>query len=202
MLASPILNVSPRIIPQSCAKVSPLSSQKEAGKMLARMLSYYSQKKDTVVLCIKPSAMPLASEVAKGLRLPLDLFLIRSLKIDGLTVGAITDRADEPFGCDFGQKQLDEIVRQERIHLETLKSQCCPPNYPLPNSENATVLLATDGVQSGQNARAAITLLKTIGYRGRIVLIAGVIGSDSQKMFMREIDEVVAIRSPQVVGSV
>ncbi|CAG8561274.1 9710_t:CDS:2 [Acaulospora morrowiae] len=209
MLASPILNASPRVVSRSPIRASPFPSQKEAGKVLARMLNYYSQKDDTIVLSIKPAATPLAYEVAKELKLPLDLFLVRTLKIDSMTVGAVTDRTEKPLykdqiikGYGFTQKQLDDVIKQERANLENQKSQCCPPNYPLPRSENATVLLATDGIQTGQNARAAITLLKSIGFKGRIVLIAGVIGSDSQKIFTRDVDEVVAIRSPKVVGSV
>ncbi|RHZ44028.1 hypothetical protein Glove_772g8 [Diversispora epigaea] len=185
------------------------ASREEAGKLLAIWLQCYAQKENTVVLSIKPTATLLAYELAKELKLPLDLFLIRTLKIYGLTIGAITDRTDNPLqneqiirGCDITQQQLSEIVNQERIQLETLKHQFNPPNYPLSNSENATVLLATDGIQTGQNARCAIRLLKSMGYRGRIVLVGGVIGSDAQKIFMREADEVLAVKGPQNVGLV
>ena len=52
---------------------------------------------------------------------------------------------------------------------------------PLPSSENATLILCTDGIQSGQNARNTIAILKKIlGYRGKIVLVAGIMGSDAQ----------------------
>lgn len=69
----------------------------------------------------------------------------------------------------------------QRTKLETLKKECCPLNLPLPSSEDATLIICTDGIQSGQDARNTITILKKIlNYRGKIVLVAGVMGSDAQ----------------------
>jgi len=186
------------------------TSRREAGITLAKLLKYYTHNPDTVVLSIKPSATALAYEIAKELELPLDLFLIRSFKYDGMTIGAITDRTDQILlkeqiirGCDVSKEILDELIAKERIELETLKKECCPLNLPLPCSENATLILCTDGIQSGQDCRNTISILKKfLGYRGKIVLVGGVIGSDAQKMFSREADDVVAVRSPQIVGTV
>jgi putative phosphoribosyl transferase len=74
---------------------------------------------------------------------------------------------------------------------------------PLPHSDNATLILCTDGIQTGQDARNTIAILKKfLNYRGKIILVGGVIGPDAQKMFSREIDEVIAVRNPQIVGTV
>ncbi|CAG8482707.1 23095_t:CDS:2 [Racocetra persica] len=184
-------------------------SRAEAGKILARLLKYYDNMPNTIVLSINSAPLPLANEIAVKLNLPLDLFLIRTLKVDGWTVGAVTDRTAEPLlkdqiirGCDISQGTLDQIIRQERSQLDMQRVLFQPPNIPLSTSEDATILLATDGVQTGQNARAAITLLRKMGYKGKIVLVAGVIGSDAQKMFKREADDVIAVKGPQNVGTV
>ncbi|CAG8543454.1 17783_t:CDS:2 [Dentiscutata erythropus] len=160
-------------------------SRAEAGKILARLLKYYDNMPNT------------------------DLFLVRTFKADGWTVGAITDRTEEPLlkdqiirGCDISQETLNQIIRQERFQLDMQRTLFQPPNIPFSTSEDSTILLTTDGIQTGQSARAAITLLRKIGYKGKIVLVAGVIGSDAQKMFMREADDVIAIKGPQSVGTV
>ncbi|CAG8762440.1 12264_t:CDS:2 [Cetraspora pellucida] len=170
-------------------------SRAEAGKTLARLLKYYDNKPNTIVLSINSAPLPLANEIAVKLNLPLDLFLIRTLKADGWTVGAVTDRTEEPL-------LKDQIIREERSQLDMQRTLFQPPNLPLSTSENATILLATDGVQTGQSSRAAITLLKKMGYKGKIVLVAGVIGSDAQKMFKRDADDVIAVKGPQNVGTV
>ncbi|PKY58551.1 hypothetical protein RhiirA4_412156 [Rhizophagus irregularis] len=198
-------------LPISRAYVNPyFSSREETGVMLAKLIKYYARNPDTVVLSIKPTATALAHEIAKELELPLDLFLVSSFQFDGMTVGAITDKSDQPLlkeqiirGCDIPKETINDLIAKERIALETLKKECCPLNLPLPNSENATLILCTDGIQSGQNARNAIAILKKIlGYRGKIVLVAGIMGSDAQKMFMKETEDAIAVLCPQVVGTV
>ncbi|RGB32744.1 hypothetical protein C1646_706134 [Rhizophagus diaphanus] len=198
-------------LPISRAYVNPyFSSREETGVMLAKLIKYYARNPDTVVLSIKPTATALAYEIAKELELPLDLFLVSSFQFDGMTVGAITDKSDQPLlkeqiirGCDIPKETINDLIAKERIALETLKKECCPLNLPLPSSENATLILCTDGIQSGQNARNAIAILKKIlGYRGKIVLVAGIMGSDAQKMFMKETEDAIAILCPQVVGTV
>jgi len=197
-------------LPNSRAYVPYFASRREAGVTLAKLLKYYAHNPDTVVISIKPSAITLAYEIAKELELPLDLFLIRSFKYDSMTIGAITDRSDQILlkeqiirGCDVPKEFVDELIAKERVELETLKKECCPLNLPLPCSENATLILCTDGIQTGQDCRNTISILKKfLGYRGKIVLVGGVIGSDAQKMFTREADDVIAVRSPQIVGTV
>jgi putative phosphoribosyl transferase len=198
-------------LPNSRAYVNPyFSSREETGLMLAKLIKYYARNPDTVVLSIKPTATVLAYEVAKELELPIDLFLVSSFQFDGMTVGAITDRSDQPLlkeqiirGCNIPKETIDDLITKERIKLESLKNECCPLNLPLPSSENATLILCTDGIQSGQNARNTIAILKKIlGYRGKIILVAGVMGSDAQKMFMKETEDAIALLCPQVVGTV
>ncbi|CAG8632351.1 10701_t:CDS:2 [Funneliformis mosseae] len=198
-------------LPNSRVCIHPyFASREEAGKTLARLLKFYTHNANTVVLSIKPTATALAYEIAKELELPLDLFLIRSFKCEGLTVGAITDRTDQPLlkeqvirGCDIPKDIIDELIVKERTVLESLKKECCPPNLALPCSEDSTLILCTDGIQSGQDARNTIFILKNfLGFRGKIVLAGGVMGSDAQKMFMREAYDVVSVKCPQIVGSV
>ncbi|RIB03330.1 phosphoribosyltransferase-like protein [Gigaspora rosea] len=184
-------------------------SRAEAGKILARLLKYYDNMPNTSVLSINSAPLPLANEIATKLNLPLDLFLIRTLKIDGWTVGAITDRTEEPLlkdqiirGCNISQETLDQIIRQERFQLDMQRTLFQPPNIPFSTSEDATILLTIDGIQTGQSARAAINLLRTLGFKGKIVLVAGVIGSDAQKMFKRDAVDVIAVKGPQSVGTV
>jgi len=208
---SSIYNRHRMSLPSSRAYIHPyFASRKDTGVMLAKQIKYYAHNPDTVVLSIKPTATELAYEIAKELELPLDLFLISSFQYDGMTVGAITDRSDQPLlkeqiirGCNTPKEVIDDLIAKERIELETLKTECCPLNLPLPCSENATLILCTDGIQSGQNARNTIAILKKIlGYRGKIVLVAGIMGSDAQKMFMKETEDAIAILCPQVVGTV
>jgi len=58
----------------------PSCSELEAlGRSLAFELRGYAHRRDVVVLARLPDVVPLAAEVARTLRAPLDLFLVRSL---------------------------------------------------------------------------------------------------------------------------
>nr|CAG8614032.1 2000_t:CDS:2 [Entrophospora candida] len=188
MLSEQNLSLPPLTINSSNNKITHnpvyqhrFESRKEVVKLLARFLKHYHNAPDTIVLAIKPSATIIAHEIAKELNVPLDLFLIR---------------------CDISQELIDSKIAEQRAQLQILHQECNPPNLPLPESENANIILVTDGIKTGQDARNTISILKSLGYNGKIILSGGVIGSDAQKRFMKKVYNVVAVKAPQIVGSV
>src|SRR5437762_7662822 len=70
--------------------------RREAGGRLARRLSAYAGQPDVMVLALPRGGVPVAREVARELRAPLDVFLVRKLGVPfhrELAMGAIaTDR--------------------------------------------------------------------------------------------------------------
>ena len=64
----------------------------EAGRRLAAELTDYADRPDVLVLALPRGGVPVAYEVAKALRAPLDIFLVRKLGVPGheeLAMGAI-----------------------------------------------------------------------------------------------------------------
>ena len=49
----------------------------EAGNYLAAQLDHYADRDDVLVLALPRGGVPVAFEVAKALRAPLDIFLVR-----------------------------------------------------------------------------------------------------------------------------
>src|SRR5258708_8399324 len=65
----------------------------DAGKQLATRLRDYADRDDVLVLALPRGGVPVAYEVAKALRAPLDIFLVRKLGVPGqeeLAMGAIS----------------------------------------------------------------------------------------------------------------
>ena len=54
-----------------------------AGLQLAERLIEYGNRSDVIVLALPSGGVPVASEVAKRLRVPLDVFLVRKLGVPG-----------------------------------------------------------------------------------------------------------------------
>src|SRR3954468_19719127 len=64
----------------------------EAGRQLAEKLEKYRGRDDVVVLGLPRGGVPVAYEIARRLRVPLDVFIVRKLGVPGfeeLAVGAI-----------------------------------------------------------------------------------------------------------------
>src|SRR2546429_9708264 len=64
----------------------------EAGRLLAEKLEKYANRNDVIVLGLPRGGVPVAYEVAKHLRVPLDVFIVRKLGVPGfeeLAAGAI-----------------------------------------------------------------------------------------------------------------
>ena len=82
----------------------------EAGEVLATELAAYANHPDVIVLALPRGGVPVGYEVAKALRAPLDVFLVRKLGVPGheeLAMGAV---------ASGGVRVLNEqVVRQLRI---------------------------------------------------------------------------------------
>ena len=64
----------------------------DAGRQLAADLERYAGRDDVLVLALPRGGVPVAYEVARALRAPLDVFLVRKLGVPGqeeLAMGAI-----------------------------------------------------------------------------------------------------------------
>src|SRR3954449_12054349 len=64
----------------------------EAGRQVAEKLEKYAGRDDVIVLGLPRGGVPVAYEVAKRMRVPLDVFVVRKLGVPGfeeLAAGAI-----------------------------------------------------------------------------------------------------------------
>src|SRR6266540_5615583 len=77
---------------QTCALPISFANRTEAGRLLAEKLVQYAGRDDVVVLGLPRGGVPVAYEVAKRLRAPLNVFIVRKLGVPGveeLAAGAI-----------------------------------------------------------------------------------------------------------------
>src|SRR5256712_6949379 len=105
----------------------PFRDRVEAGRLLATKLAAYANRSDVLVLALPRGGVPVAYEVAKALRAPLDIFLVRKLGVPGheeLAMGAIAtggvrvlnDDAVEYLGIP--SRVIDSVAANELRELE------------------------------------------------------------------------------------
>ena len=64
----------------------------DAGRQLAERLRAYANRPDVIVLALPRGGVPVASEVARALHAPMDVFVVRKLGVPGfeeLAMGAV-----------------------------------------------------------------------------------------------------------------
>jgi putative phosphoribosyl transferase len=176
----------------------------EAGQILAKALSKYKNQK-ALVLGLPRGGVPVAFEVAKALRAPLDVYVVRKLGVPGqeeLAMGAIAtgdvrvlnDEVIEDLR--ISEEELETETRKEKEELTRRESLYRGWRPPL-DVTNRTVLLIDDGIATGSTIKAAIAALKK-QQAGRIVVGVPVAPPSSIEELMTEVDEVVCVSAPEL----
>ncbi len=101
----------------------PFRDRTHAGRVLSAKLNAYENRLDVVVLALPRGGIPVAAEVARYLRVPLDVFVVRKLGVPGheeLAMGAIGSGGVRVINHDV-VRQLG--VTDYEIERETRKEQ-------------------------------------------------------------------------------
>src|SRR2546421_642105 len=153
----------------------------DAGKQLAARLADYADRDDVLVLALPRGGVPVAYEVAKALRAPLDIFLVRKLGVPGheeLAMGAIAtggvrvlnDDAVEYLGIP--SRVIDSVAANELRELERREREY-RGDRPEPDVRGKTVILVDDGLATGSTMRAAAAALRQQNPARIIVAVPG-----------------------------
>lgn len=176
----------------------------DAGRALAERLAAYVGRTDVVVLALPRGGVPVGFEVARALRAPLDVFVVRKLGVPGheeLAMGAIGSGDVRVLNEDVVRalKIPDEIVAQvaaaERRELERRERLYRGERPPFDVSGRTTILI-DDGLATGSTMRAGVAALRRLG-PSRIVVAVPVAAAQTCAELEREVDEVVCAETPE-----
>jgi putative phosphoribosyl transferase len=150
----------------------------DAGRFLAALLApSYAHSPEAFVLAIPSGGVPVGIELASGLGLPLDLIIVRKLRIPGNTEagfgavglgGGVFLNDDLVHLIGISQQEIASEVETVRRELEA-RNRLLRGDRPFPDLYGKTVLLSDDGLASGFTAMAAANALLGKG-AGKIVL--------------------------------
>jgi predicted phosphoribosyltransferase len=176
----------------------------DAGRRLAAKLARYANRADVLVLALPRGGVPVGYEVARALRAPLDVFLVRKLGYPGqeeLAMGAI---------ATGGVRVLnDEVVRRLRVAPDVIEAvageelqelrrreQSYRSGHPAPAVRGRTIILVDDGLATGSTMRAAVAALRQQDPE-RIVVAVPVGAAETCADLEGEADEVVCLHTPE-----
>jgi putative phosphoribosyl transferase len=183
---------------------TPFLDRKDAGQRLAQGLKHYAGRPDVIVLALPRGGVPVAYEVSRELRAPLDVFLVRKLGVPGqeeLALGAIASggvmvlNQDVVEALQIHPAAIDQIAAAEQRELDRREREY-RDRREFPDIEKRTIIVVDDGLATGSTMRAAVSALRRKNV-GRIVVAVPVAVRASCAALGAAVDEVVCDQMPE-----
>jgi putative phosphoribosyl transferase len=198
-------------LPGSVSKKGPLSgmnalfqNRRQAGRHLAARLEEYANRSDVLVLALPRGGVPVGFELAKSLRAPLDVIIVRKLGVPGqeeLAMGAIAAGGVRILNNEvvrhlgIPEAVIAAVASAEQKELER-RDQMYRDSRPLPALRERTVILVDDGLATGSTMRAAIAVVRQ-QHPARIVVAVPVGAASTCEEFRLEVDRIVCGLTPE-----
>jgi predicted phosphoribosyltransferase len=177
--------------------------RREAGQLLARQLGKYKGRGDVIILALPRGGVPIAYEIARELKAPLDVFVVRKLGLPWhpeLAMGAIAPGGVEVLNGDvvtaynIPPHVIRAVAEREGQELQR-RLQQYRGNRPFPNLEGHTVILVDDGLATGSSMKAAVEAVRQQKPRAVVVAVPVAAVSTCQE-FRHEVDDIVCLYTP------
>jgi putative phosphoribosyl transferase len=180
-----------------------------AGRQLADKLEKYAGRDDVIVLGLPRGGVPVANEVAKRLRAPLDVFIVRKLGVPGfeeLAAGAIASggvrvlNEDVMRAIPHADQAIETVTARETAELER-REQIYREGRPAPKLRDRIAILVDDGLATGATMRAAVKALRQCG-ASKIVVAVPVGPPDTCHEIEEQADETICLSTPEFFQAV
>jgi predicted phosphoribosyltransferase len=182
--------------------------RRDAGQKLAKTL-WALDLKSPYVFGMARGGVPVAYEVSRLLKAPLDVLVIRKLGAPynpEFGFGAIAPdgffevNKETVRGLDLTDIEVNEIKkREEQELLRRIKEYRGHRKFP--SLADKTVIIVDDGIATGASAKVAVEYLKSKKPK-EIILAAPVCAQDSERVLKEEADRVICLSSPPYFSSV
>ena len=181
----------------------------EAGRILAKLLSHYANRPGVLVLGLPRGGVPVAFEVAQGLNVPLDVFVVRKLGVpqqEELAMGAIASGGVRVLNQDviemlgIPEEVIDAVAARERRELHR-RELAFRDHRPPPEMHGRTIILVDDGIATGATMRAAVKALRQLK-AARIVVATPTAAPSTAEEMRPEVDEFIAVMTPDEFAGV
>lgn len=189
--------------------MKPFEDRHDAGRYLAHALGHLADREHLIVLALPRGGVPIGVEVARALRAPLDVLVVRKIGVPDqpeLAMGAIARDGIEVRSEELirhlavPDAVFSEISLRERCELERRERTYRQGRRPV-NVTGQHVVLVDDGLATGASMRAAVAVLE------RLAAVSVVIGvpvapPDACAEFRFLVDEVVCPETPEPFSGV
>lgn len=181
----------------------------QAGEELAKVLVEKNYK-DPLVLAMPRGGLPVAVQVARALKAPLDLVMVKKIGMPGnpeFAIAAIVDGEKPHLVINEGvlgsrsvsKADIDAMAKEKLAEIERRKIEY-GAGEPI-SAEGRTAIIVDDGIATGASVKAAIEAMKARN-AARIIVAIPVAPPSSVKELSAKVDEVVCLSQPEMFFAV
>ncbi len=173
----------------------------DAGRRLAKKLNKYKNKKDVLILGIPRGGVLVAYEVAKAIKAPLDVLIIKKVGApddEELAIGAAgmdTYYLNEDLSFDVPKEYLDTQIKlkqkEARERYVFLKGK-----RKRRSLKQKIVILIDDGIATGATMQLAVRMTKQQGAK-KVIVATPVAPPRAVQALLHTADEVVCLEQPE-----
>lgn len=165
--------------------------------------------KDSIILGLARGGVVVASAIASGLDVPLDVLVVKKIPAPGeseLALGALTpdgvSYVDWKFAGRLGvdEEYIKSQIRQLTDQIKQKTSIYRKRKKPI-NVRDKTVIIVDDGVATGATLEAAIKWTRK-KHAGRIIAAIPVMPADTLGKIKPEVDELIVLEAPREFAAV
>ena len=180
----------------------PFRDRRHAGRVLATHLEHYRGRAGLLVLALPRGGVAVGFEVARALRAPLDIFVVRKLGVPGheeYAMGAIASGGVKFLNPVPGltvrpeaiaavvEREQAELVRREHLYRQQR------PATPL---QSRTVIVVDDGLATGSTMQAAVLAIRQ-QHPLHLAVAVPVGARDTCVALRQQADEVICAATPE-----
>ncbi|RDV84581.1 phosphoribosyltransferase [Ammonifex thiophilus] len=175
----------------------------DAGRQLAARLKGRDYPRG-LVLAIPRGGVVVGAEIARELKLPLDVIIPRKIGAPGnpeLAIGAVTQDGVPLFNEDLVRRlrvtpEEKEVLVREALEEVERRLRRYRASLPPVSWRDRTIILTDDGIATGFTILAALRSLKRASPR-EIILAVPVAPPDTLSFLRPEVDELVCLYAPE-----
>jgi len=177
------------------------ADRKEAGRLLAVKLKKYQKEKNLLILGIPRGGVIVAVEVAKILKAPLDVLVIKKIGFPGEEEAALGAVSSESYYLidDMESYNISNTYMQQQIKIKQKevkeRYKILRGKKPMYAVRNKTILLVDDGIAMGATMAAAIQVLRKEKPK-KIIVAVPVAPPEAIQKLRKMADDIICLDQP------
>jgi len=181
----------------------------DAARQLLEPLKEFLARTDVILLAIPRGALQIGNFLARELRLPLDVVIVKKLPApasEELAMGAVAldggEVLDEEMVREFGVSDAYLVAERERLQkLMKEKDSAYHAAVPRIDLRSKVVVILDDGIATGQTMRAAVEYARRQG-AAKVVVVSPATSQEAFDMLKKIADEVISLKTEQIFFAV